>query len=90
MSLSSAREATASGKETPLMFGTMEDYMFVMNVIAQMAFGYQDIRILTYEIMGNHIHILAEGHSDRLLTAFAFLKKRLTRGMKERFPEGLP
>lgn len=79
-----------SGKETPLMFRTEDDYVFAMNVIAQMAFEYHDIRILTFEIMGNHIHILAEGHSDRLLTAFTFLKKRLTRGMKESFPGGLP
>ena len=78
-----------SGKETPLMFRTEDDYVFAMNVIAQMAFEYHDIRILTFEIMGNHIHILAEGHSDRLLTAFTFLKKRLTRGMKESFPGGL-
>lgn len=79
-----------SGKETPLIFRTEDDYVFAMNVIAQMAFEYHDIRILTFEIMGNHIHILAEGHSDRLLTAFTFLKKRLTRGMKESFPDGLP
>lgn len=78
-----------SGKETPLIFRTEDDYVFAMNVIAQMAFEYHDIRILTFEIMGNHIHILAEGHSDRLLTAFTFLKKRLTRGMKESFPGGL-
>lgn len=41
-----------SGKETPLMFRTEDDYVFAMNVIAQMAFEYHDIRILTFEIMG--------------------------------------
>ena len=53
-----------SGKETPLMFRTEDDYVFAMNVIAQMAFEYHDIRILTFEIMGNHIHILAEGQAS--------------------------
>ena len=79
-----------SGKETPLMFRSHDDFVFAMNVVAQMALEYQDVRILTFEIMGNHIHILAEGQSERLLTAFSFIKKRLSRGMKSGFPDGLP
>ena len=55
-----------SGKETPLMFRSHDDFVFAMNVVAQMALEYQDVRILTFEIMGNHIHILAEGQSERV------------------------
>lgn len=43
-----------SGKETPQIFKKEEDFGFAMNVIAQTALKYNEIKILTFELMGNH------------------------------------
>lgn len=40
-----------SGKETPQIFKTKEDFGFAMNVIAQTALKYNEIKILTFELM---------------------------------------
>ncbi len=79
-----------SGKKIPLAFKTINDFVFAMNVTAQIAIEYQDIRIITFEIMGNPMHILSEGARESFLEAFAFLRKRLARGLKDSFPDGLP
>ncbi len=79
-----------AGKETPLIFPHPEDFAFAMNVIAQTAVERTGIRIIAFEIMGNHLHILAAGRSEELLEAFSFLRKRIARGLKGTHPEGLP
>lgn len=78
------------GKETPLIFNDTEDYAYAMNVLAQTAAEYQEMKIIAFEIMGNHLHILASGSQECLLDAFAFLRKRIARGLKSRYPDGLP
>ena len=61
-----------------------------MNVIAQTALKYNEIKILTFELMGNHLHILAEGPKEQVLASFSFIRKRLGRGLKDCFPDSLP
>ncbi len=79
-----------SGKETPQIFKKKEDFGFAMNVIAQTALKYNEIKILTFELMGNHLHILAEGPKEQVLASFSFIRKRLGRGLKDSFPDSLP
>lgn len=79
-----------SGKETPQIFKKKEDFGFAMNVIAQTALKYNEIKILTFELLGNHLHILAEGPKEQVLTSFSFIRKRLGRGLKDSFPNSLP
>lgn len=79
-----------SGKETPQIFKKKEDFGFAMNVIAQTALKYNEIKILTFELMGNHLHILAEGPKEQVLASFSFIRKRLGRGLKDCFPDSLP
>ena len=79
-----------SGKETPQIFKKKEDFGFAMNVIAQTALKYNEIKILTFELMGNHLHILAEGPKEQVLASFSFIRKRLGRGLKDCFPNSLP
>lgn len=79
-----------SGKETPQIFKKEEDFGFAMNVIAQTALKYNEIKILTFELMGNHLHILVEGPKEQVLASFSFIRKRLGRGLKDSFPDSLP
>ena len=83
-----------SGKETPVLFVTDEDFCFVMNVIAQAAYefrpsysrnGYQvgGVVIIAFEVMGNHLHLVLSGEKETVLAFFAFIKKRLSRTIKE-------
>lgn len=79
-----------AGRDTPLIFTSPDEFAFAMNVIAQTTIEHNGLRIITFEIMGNHIHILAEGPRAILLNAFTFMRKRLSRGLKETHPGGLP
>lgn len=79
-----------AGRDTPLIFTSPDEFAFAMNVIAQATIECGGLKIITFEIMGNHIHILTEGSQAILLDAFTFMRKRLSRGLKETHPGGLP
>ncbi len=57
--------AYTSGKETPLLFAREEDLVFVMNVVAQAAALFPEVRIIAFEVMNNHFHFVvsADGPS---------------------------
>ena len=79
-----------AGMDTSLLFTTEDEYVFAMNVVAQAAVECNGLKIITFEIMGNHIHILAEGSRADLQEAFTYMRKRLARGLKDTHPDGLP
>lgn len=83
-----------SGKDTPVLFVTKEDFWFVMNVIAQAAYEFRPIYnkngiqaggviIIAFEVMNNHLHLVVSGERDVILAFFAFIRKRLSRTIKE-------
>lgn len=50
----------------PVIFGTKEDFKFGMNLIAVCAKAFPDVRILTFEIMTNHLHLTVAGQDTRV------------------------
>ena len=62
--------------KTKWLFHTPEDFVFGMNTIALCALLYP-VRIVRFELMGNHIHIVLEGTGVACLKVFFYTRKRL-------------
>ena len=82
--------AYTSGKETPILFAKNEDLVFAMNVIAQAAYEFRPqysadgrqcggVKIIAFEVMGNHFHFVVSGDRESILVFFALIRKRLSR-----------
>ncbi len=72
--------AYTSGKETPLLFADEDDFRLAMNVIAQSAAVYPQVRILAFEVMGNHFHFVVSSPAESELRGFwDFIRRRLMR-----------
>lgn len=71
--------AYTSGKDTPLLFSQEEDFVFVMNVIAQAAALFPEVRIIAFEVMNNHFHFVVSADERAVLTFWGFVRKRLMR-----------
>lgn len=71
--------AYTSGKDTPLLFALREDLVFVMNVIAQAAALFPEIRIIAFEVMNNHFHFVVSAEKEAVLAFWGFVRKRLSR-----------
>ena len=59
--------AYTSGKETPLLFAREEDLVFVMNVVAQAAALFPEVRIIAFEVMNNHFHFVVSADEKAVL-----------------------
>lgn len=62
--------------KTKWLFHNTAEFVFAMNTIALCALLYP-VRILRFELMGNHIHIILEGTGAACLKVFFFIRKRL-------------
>lgn len=71
--------AYSPGKETPLLFIKEEDFVFVMNVIAQAAALTPRIKIIAFEVMGNHFHFILAGCKEDIESFWDFICKRLSK-----------
>ena len=71
--------AYTSGKDTPLLFVRDEDLVFVMNVVAQAAALFPELRVIAFEVMNNHFHFVVSAEENSVLAFWAFIKKRLAR-----------
>ena len=71
--------AYTSGKDTPLLFSLEDDFVFVMNVIAQAAAFFPEVRIIAFEVMNNHFHFVVSADEKAVLTFWGFVRKRLVR-----------
>lgn len=78
------------GYDTPLIFKAIEDFDFAMNVVCQAAHEFTDIGIITFELMGNHLHLILSGEENKVMALFHYIRKRLSIGLKNDFPKGLP
>lgn len=65
-----------SGKETPLIFNTREDFAFAMNVVAQ-AYASSEINILAFEIMSNHFHFVLSADEMQIHQFWSLICKKM-------------
>ena len=70
-----------SGKDMPLLFRNDDEFKFVMNVMARSSFDFPDVWIVSFVLMGNHVHILASGERTRVSLMFKTLRQRIARGI---------
>ena len=62
-----------------MLFSLEDDFVFVMNVIAQAAAFFPEVRIIAFEVMNNHFHFVVSA-DERAVSAFwGFVRKRLVR-----------
>lgn len=72
--------ASSPGKDTPVLFVSHDDFVFVMNCIAQMAYSHPDVRIISFVVMNNHFHFVIASRTESEIKAFfSSLTKRLSR-----------
>lgn len=62
-----------------IIFTCESDFQIGMNIMAVSAKLYPDIRILTFELMANHLHMVAAGQESRIRSLFTTIKRFLTR-----------
>ena len=67
------------GEGQAVIFCRKKDYGYMMTLIAVCAYAFPDIKIITFEVMSNHLHLLLCGPADEIMAFFAMLKKRLQR-----------
>ncbi len=62
-----------------IIFRNDAEFRFGMGIIAIAAKCFPEVRILTFELMSNHLHILAVGDESKLKLMFEQIKKYLRR-----------
>ena len=68
------------GEFVGVIFKDRDDYVFGMNLVALCAANFSpQLKILTFQIMSNHLHFVIECEEPVIGEFFAFLKKRLQR-----------
>lgn len=68
-------------KETPILFTGSDDLRFAMNVIAQAADKFPELRIIAFEVMNNHFHFVISGSESVIQAFFEFIRKRIFRSV---------
>lgn len=72
--------ASSPGKDTPILFTTEEHFTLVMNVIAQGAYLFPQVKTVAFVVMNNHFHFVIQcGREEMIRDFFAFILKRLQR-----------
>lgn len=67
------------GKEVPIIFECKEDLEYGKNLMAWCADKFPDVKIFTYVIMNNHLHIVMAGEAPRCMKLFERYKAKLQR-----------
>lgn len=62
-----------------IIFTSDSDFKIGMDITAVSAKLFPDIRILTYELMANHLHMILAGPESRICSLFKTMKRFLTR-----------
>ena len=62
-----------------IIFRNADEFRTGMGIMAVAAKCFQDVRIITFELMTNHLHIMAAGDESRLGQMFELIKKLLMR-----------
>ena len=64
-------------EEHPVVFSGDGAYKAAMSIVAMCAHDCPDIRIITFELMSNHVHYVLCGSKEACLRFFALFKQRL-------------
>ena len=76
--------AYTDGQTTQIMFKNTEDYTFAMNVIAQAANEYSEIKLIAFTVMSNHFHFVISTVQDNYIRDFyTFIRRRISRSIPE-------
>ncbi|MBQ7575826.1 MAG: hypothetical protein IJT26_04755 [Bacteroidales bacterium] len=67
------------GKSQQVIFRTKVHYRYAMTLMAMCAHDCPGVHIITFEIMSNHVHIIAFGEYQQVMAFFALFRKRLLR-----------
>ena len=67
------------GNNVPILFYDSNDMKVMMNLVGICARTIAKIKVLTFEVMNNHIHIILSGKEDRCKKMFELLKSKLKR-----------
>lgn len=62
-----------------IIFRDAEEFRIGMGIIAISAKCFPDVRVITFELMTNHLHIMAAGDESRIRQMFEQIKKLLMR-----------
>lgn len=73
--------AYTSGKETAILFTNIDDLRFAMNVIAQAADKFPELKIIAFEVMSNHFHFVISGEESTIRAFFESIRKRVSRSI---------
>ncbi len=72
------------GNLTSIVFANDEDYRFAMNLMARCLAEFPEIKIVAFEIMSNHLHIVLCGDENIINEFFALYRKRLKRYLSKK------
>ena len=61
---------------------TEEDFKIAMTALAVATVLFKKVRIITFELMSNHIHLILNGEAEDCMRLFERLKARLKRILK--------
>lgn len=67
------------GDETLTLFEDKNDFRFAMNLTALVSWLTPGVRIITFELMGSHLHVIGEGLLEEAEKGFSQWRKRLYR-----------
>lgn len=70
-----------SSENHPVIFVTEEDYRTGMTILGMCAILQKGIRIIAFELMSNHIHLVVCGSEEDILGFFRMFKRLLARHM---------
>lgn len=71
------------GKETPVIFQDDSDFRYSMNLMARCSTEFQELVIVAFEIMNNHIHIVLAGEEEKIKEFFMAFRRRLVRYLSQ-------
>lgn len=72
------------GDLTGILFADRDDFIFGMNLMAVCAAMFPELRIITFTLMSNHIHVLLCGDREAIEGFFNVFRKRLKRYLADR------
>ncbi len=67
------------GNSVPVLFSDSDDMKFMMNLTGICSRMIPRIKVITFEVMNNHLHIILSGPEDRCREFFSLLKSRIKR-----------
>ena len=65
------------GEGQPTIFSEKGDYAYMMTLIALCSYELGSVKIITFEVMGNHLHVHMSGSHDDVLAFHDMLVRRL-------------